>query len=145
MSHLRLKPGAVLVVAAALALTGCASQPSTSSPKIAEEDFRDADLDVIFATEFPVTSKADALQRALASLEEGDVDKGLFFYVKALNYDPEDAGLLYRIGRIHDHGGDADKDRDDGDFSEDHGIHGVGVLGSGFGSQESGVRGLGCH
>ena len=56
----------------------------------------------------PVTSKAEAMQRAQASLEEGDVDKGLFFYVKALNYDPDDAGLLYRIGRIHDHGGDAE-------------------------------------
>ena len=63
---------------------------------------------MIFATEFPVTSKADALKRAQTSLEEGDFDKGLYFYVKALNYDPDDAALLYRIGRIHEHSGNAE-------------------------------------
>jgi Flp pilus assembly protein TadD len=108
MARLRLVPAAILLGTSALVVSGCASQPSTSPQNIAEQEFRDADLDVIFATEFPVTSKADALQRAQTSLEEGEVDKGLFFYVKALNYDPDDAGLLYRIGRIHDHGGDAE-------------------------------------
>jgi Flp pilus assembly protein TadD len=108
MTRLRFVATGVLPGIAALVLAGCASQPSTSAQGIAEEDFRDSDLDVIFATEFPVTSKADALKRAQESLEEGDTDKGLFFYVKALNYDPDDAGLLYRIGRIHDHGGNAE-------------------------------------
>ncbi len=108
MTRLRFVTTAVLAGITALGLAGCASQPSTSAQGIAEEDFRDANLDVIFATEFPVTSKAEAMQRAQASLEEGDVDKTLFFYVKALKYDPDDAGLLYRIGRIHDHGGDAE-------------------------------------
>jgi Flp pilus assembly protein TadD len=108
MARLRIVSAVVLPGNAALALGGCASQPSTSAQGIAEEDFRDADLDVIFATEFPVTSKEDAMQRALESLEQGETDKGLFFYVKALNYDPDDAGLLYRIGRIHDHRGNAE-------------------------------------
>jgi Flp pilus assembly protein TadD len=108
MARLRIVSAVVLPGIAALALGGCASQPSTSAQGIAEEDFRDADLDVIFATEFPVTSKEDAMQRALESLEQGETDKGLFFYVKALNYDPDDAGLLYRIGRIHDHRGNAE-------------------------------------
>ena len=94
--------------ASALLTVGCASQPAVSTEKISEQDFRDADLDVIFATEFPVTSKADALQRAQTSLAEGNFDKGLFFYVKALNYDPDDTALLYRIGRIHDHSGNAE-------------------------------------
>ncbi len=108
MARLRFVSAVVLPGITALLLGGCASQPSTPAQGIAEEDFRDADLDVIFATEFPVTSKADAMQRAQESLEKGETDKGLFFYVKALNYDPDDAGLLYRIGRIHDHSGNAE-------------------------------------
>jgi Flp pilus assembly protein TadD len=108
MAKLRRVFAVVMVTAAGCAVMGCASQPPVASHDIAEENLRDADLDVIFATEFPVTSKADAIERAEAALAEGDVDRGLFFYVKALKYEPEDAALLYRIGRIHDHRGNAE-------------------------------------
>jgi Flp pilus assembly protein TadD len=108
MADSRRIPAVVLLCTVALGFVGCASQPPTHPQTIAEEDFRDADLDVIFATEFPVTSKADALQRAQTSLAEGEIDRGLFFYVKALNFEPDDTHLLYRIGRIHDHSGNAE-------------------------------------
>jgi tetratricopeptide (TPR) repeat protein len=108
MANSRRFSAVTLLCAYALISAGCASQPAAPTSNISEQDFRDADLDVIFATEFPVTSKADALKRAQASLEEGDFDKGLYFYVKALNFDPDDAGLLYRIGRIHEHNRNAE-------------------------------------
>lgn len=108
MANSRRISAVTLLCAYVLISAGCASQPSAPASNIAEQDFRDADLDVIFATEFPVTSKADALKRAQTSLEEGDFDKGLYFYVKALNYEPDDAALLYRIGRIHEYSGNAE-------------------------------------
>lgn len=100
MKHLTTSLAAVLV--AGLTLAGCASAPR-SGDAIAEQDLRDADLDVIFATEFPVASKEEALVRAEAAIASGDVERALFFYVKALKFDATDTGLLVRIGRIHEY------------------------------------------
>lgn len=56
----------------------------------------------MFATEFPVASKAEAMLRADEALQSGELDRGLFFLVKALRYTPDDAQLLLRIGQIHE-------------------------------------------
>jgi Flp pilus assembly protein TadD len=87
---------------AGLGVTGCASAPRPADT-IAEQDLRDADLDVIFATEFPVGSKAEALVRAEAAMASGDVERALFFYVKALKFDATDTDLFVKIGRIHEY------------------------------------------
>jgi tetratricopeptide (TPR) repeat protein len=95
-----------LMLVAAIALSGCASNPADNRSTLMEEEFRDADFDVIFATEFPVATKAEALQRADAAIQTGELDRALFFYVKALTFTPDDAELLLRIGQMHEFRGD---------------------------------------
>jgi Flp pilus assembly protein TadD len=81
-------------------LSGCATTPNIDTNKHAGADLRDESLDVLFATEFPVESEADALARAARALHEGDVDKALFFYVRALQFQPDNVELLAHIGEI---------------------------------------------
>ena len=97
-----------LVLLAVVGVSGCATNQTDKRATLMEEEFRDADFDVMFATEFPVASKAEALQRAEAALQTGELDRALFFYVKALTFTPEDASLLLRIGQMHEFRGDAE-------------------------------------
>ncbi len=81
---------------------GACATTSTAPPPIAEDqELRDTDLDVLFATEFPVESKYEATQRAGDAWSKGDLDRALFFYVKALQFEPDDTDLLAVIGMIH--------------------------------------------
>ncbi len=82
-------------------LSACAGSPEQQAPVVADEELRDTERDVMFATEFPVASKAEAISRAEDARKLGEIDKALFFYVKALKFDPEDANLLATIGRLH--------------------------------------------
>jgi tetratricopeptide (TPR) repeat protein len=97
-----------LVLVAVVAMSGCAANQADKRSALIEEEFRDADFDVMFATEFPVASKAEALQRADAAIQAGELDRALFFYVKALTFTPDDARLLLRIGQMHEFRGDAE-------------------------------------
>ena len=81
---------------------GCAGSPAKARPAFAEADIRDENLDVLFATEFPVASKGEAIARANESMQTGDVERGLFFDVKALMFDTTDTELLIRIARLHE-------------------------------------------
>lgn len=99
---------ATLILVAIVALPGCASNHVDKRSALIEEEFRDADFDVMFATEFPVANKAEALQRAEAAIQTGELDRALFFYVKALTFTPDDASLLLRIGQMHEFRGDAE-------------------------------------
>ncbi len=95
-----------VLLAGALACGACASSPQAPEVQFAEEELRETDNDVLFATEFPVASKEEAIERAKAAEESGDIDKAVFFYVKALNFDPRDAALLAKIGLLHQFKGD---------------------------------------
>lgn len=86
-------------------LAGCASTPSQETP-VAGEELRNKNLDVLFATEFPVASIDEALSIAAQSLNAGDIDKAIFFYVRALQFEPENVHLLTHIGDIHVRRGD---------------------------------------
>jgi len=81
-------------------LTGCASTPDVESDKHVGAVLNDKSLDVLFATEFPAESEADALARAKQAMQDGDTDKALFFYVRALQFNPENVALLAHIGEI---------------------------------------------
>jgi len=81
-------------------LSGCATTPNVDSSENAAAELNDKSLDVLFATEFPVESEADALARAAQALREGETDKALFFYVRALQLQPENVELLAHIGEI---------------------------------------------
>ncbi len=94
-----IKPGIIKFCLLGL-LTGCASEPETVSDNYAASRLNDSSLDVLFATEFPAESEADALARATQSLQDGAVDKALFFYVRALQFNPENVELLAHIGEV---------------------------------------------
>lgn len=91
----------VVPVLGFLIMTACASSPEPAPGIVAEGQLRDSELDVVFATEFPVAGKAEALSRADAAKKSGDLDRALFFYVKALRFEPDDEQLLTLIGGIH--------------------------------------------
>ena len=90
---------ALLLVTLAI-LAGCAST-QTVNGVIAEDNYRDESLDVLFATEFPVESIEEAYANAAKALQDGEVDKALFFYVKGLQFEPDNVELLATIGGIH--------------------------------------------
>ena len=94
-----IKPGIIKFCLLGL-LTGCASAPDIDNDKYAGAGLNDKSLDLLFATEFPAESEADALARAAQALQAGDVDKALFFYVRALQFHPENVELLTHIGEI---------------------------------------------
>lgn len=82
-------------------LAACAGAPAESTATVADETLRETDQDVLFATEFPVANKQDALARAELARKTGEIDKALFFFVRALKFDPADADLLATIGHLH--------------------------------------------
>ena len=90
-----------LIQISVLALfSGCASTPDTNSDTVAHEGLNDDSLDVLFATEFPVESEEDALTRAEQAIQEGDTDKALFYFVRALQFRPDNVDVLMQIAEI---------------------------------------------
>jgi Flp pilus assembly protein TadD len=81
-------------------LAGCAASPVVES-SIADDELRNTTMDVMFATKFPVASEEEAIAKATSALRAGETDKALFFYVRALQFNPEDVELLALIGDIH--------------------------------------------
>lgn len=82
-------------------LTGCAGAPKPDADIYTAGAFNNKEFDVLFATEFPVASEEEALARAAGAMQEGEIDKALFFYVRALQFNPENVDLLAHIGEIH--------------------------------------------
>lgn len=82
-------------------LSGCASAPDTNAdPMIAHAGLNDTSMDVLFATEFPLQSEEDALTRAAQAIQEGQTDKALFYFVRALQFHPDNVDLLLQIAEI---------------------------------------------
>lgn len=92
------------LLALAAVAAGCASTPVDVASR-PSTDLEGENADLIFATEYPVSSREDALYRADVARKEGQIDKALYFYVKALEFDPEDADLLAAIGYLHQYRG----------------------------------------
>jgi len=90
-----------LLLSMAVSVAACGSTQSVSQAAVANDELRDTDMDLVFATEFPVTNKADAMTRAAEAWSSGDINRALFFYVRALQFDSEDADLLAAIGKLH--------------------------------------------
>lgn len=81
-------------------LSGCASTAAIDADKYGGPDLNDKSLDLLFATEFPVASEVEAVAQASLAWQQGEVDKALFFYVRALQFQPENVELLAQIGEI---------------------------------------------
>ena len=86
-----------------LYVAGCAgSSPRTGANDDVADSVAQRDLDVLFATEYPVADKAEAIARAESALrKDNNIDKALFFYVRALQFDSADTDILMRIGNLH--------------------------------------------
>ena len=81
-------------------LSACANTPETNSNTVAHKGLNDDSLDVLFETEFPVESEEDALTRAERAIEEGETDKALFYFVRALQFRPDNVDVLMQIAEI---------------------------------------------
>ena len=90
----------IVMLCASAWVTGCASTTPVVE-EVAQDGLRNTELDVLFATEFPVASETEAMAKAAKALRSGDVDKALFFYVRALQFNPGNADLIAHIGDIH--------------------------------------------
>lgn len=90
-----------LVVTGALWLGGCAVSEATRISDHTATDLSGENLDLLFATEFPVASKDEALLKAERAYREGELSEAQFYLVKALTYDSSDTSVLVQIGYLH--------------------------------------------
>ena len=81
-------------------LSGCASTPEANDEAMADAGLNDDSIDVLFATEYPVSSEEEAIARAEQAIREGEIDKALFYYVRALKFRPDNVDLLVTIAEI---------------------------------------------
>lgn len=90
-----------LVLPFAFSLSGCATAPVADNSGAIAADFSDSSLEVLFATEFPVASKDEALAKAAKAYRDAEYDKAQFYLVRALSFDLTDVGVLLQIGNLH--------------------------------------------
>lgn len=90
-----------LLLSMAVSVGACSSSPARTVASRANDDLFNTKMDLMFATEYPVSGKADAMHRAAQAWSSGDINRALFFYVRALQFDARDAALLAEIGKIH--------------------------------------------
>lgn len=101
--HRRAALGMSAAFVMSVLLSGCVSSPTkpATNEMGAFASLYDGKSDVAFATLFPVSSAAEAIQRGDLALSQGDMDRALFEYIRALDMDPKNADALYKIGLIH--------------------------------------------
>jgi Flp pilus assembly protein TadD len=82
-------------------LYGCAGSPTKNADGGLADSVSKENLDLLFATEFPVASKQEAITKSNLAYRDGDVDKALFYSVMALKFDVTDVEILLRIAHLH--------------------------------------------
>lgn len=95
-----------LLAVSVMCLQGCASTSPANEGDSAASDLSRENLDLLFATEFPVASKNEALMKATRAYRDSDFDKAQFYLVQALKFDLTDADILAQIGDLHVRQGD---------------------------------------
>jgi len=90
-----------LIVIGAICLQGCATTSPVEASDAALSELSAENLDLLFATEFPVASKEEAMIKAKLAYREGDFDKAQLYLVRALKFDIGDTDLLAQIGNLH--------------------------------------------
>jgi Flp pilus assembly protein TadD len=97
-----IKPSPHLIFAIALILPGCKTlEPKMASGLGSHSELYDGKSELAYSTQFPVTSVPEALARGDLAVANGDLDKGLFEYIRALDLDEGNPEALARIGQIH--------------------------------------------
>ena len=90
-----------LVAIGLIGLQGCATTSPVQASDAAVSEISADNLDVLFATEFPVASKEEALMKAKLAYRNGELDKAQLYLVRALKFDISDVELLAQIGNLH--------------------------------------------
>jgi tetratricopeptide (TPR) repeat protein len=95
-----------------LMLAGCASQPADeSAPEPAKGDKETASQlyagqpAVVHATEYPVVSAEEGMQRGDQAYREGKLDLAIYLYVQSLAFDATRPEPFLKIGAIHEQQG----------------------------------------
>lgn len=101
-ASMRYPPFLVTVLSLGLILTGC----KTLGPKLASglgshSALYDGKSELAYNTQFPVTTVPEALARGDLAAANGDLDKALFEYIRALDLEEGNPVALARIGQIH--------------------------------------------
>jgi Flp pilus assembly protein TadD len=82
---------------------GCASAPQAPGAKArAPGELYASQPEAVHSTEFPVTSLAEGAKRGDDAWREGKLELAVYLYVQALQFDPNDASVLRKIGAIHE-------------------------------------------
>jgi Flp pilus assembly protein TadD len=84
-------------------LGGCASTPADTAPIAkAPADLYAGQPATVHATEYPVTAAVEGVQRGDVAWQQGNLDLAIYLYVQALQFEPNDAATLRKIGAIHE-------------------------------------------
>lgn len=84
-----------------IALAGCATvKPEPGGPDYKSSLYQGRSL-ATFSTQLPLASSQDGEQRGDRALRDGDQDRALYEYIRALEIDDNNPGVLYKIGQIH--------------------------------------------
>jgi Flp pilus assembly protein TadD len=90
-------------------LAGCASQAARGTATQGVRGDKDAagqlyagQPAVVHATEYPVSSAAEGIQRGDQAWSHGKLDLAVYLYVQSLAFDATDAGPFLKIGAIHE-------------------------------------------
>ena len=62
-------------------LSGCAGSQTRNADGAFADTLGSENLDLLFATEFPVASKQEAITKSNLAYRDGDIDKALFYSV----------------------------------------------------------------
>ncbi|MXR69172.1 tetratricopeptide repeat protein [Shewanella sp. JBTF-M18] len=92
----------VVVLFFTFILTGCAStkEEIQVSPKPQRQDLYQGQSQVALGDSVPL-SEQDALNRATDAERAGDLDKALYAYIQALDFNQNNADTFYQIARIN--------------------------------------------
>lgn len=93
---------AVMALVFTLMLSGCAStnEEVQISTKPQRQDLYQGQSQVALGVSAPL-SEEDALDRAINAERAGDLDKALYAYIQALDFNQNNADTFYQIARIH--------------------------------------------
>lgn len=90
-------------------LAGCASQPAKPVADPAPLENRETASElyagqpaVVHATEFPVASAAEGVQRGDQAWREGKLDLAVYLYVQSIAFDTKSAEPFFKIGAVHE-------------------------------------------
>jgi Flp pilus assembly protein TadD len=90
-----------------LLLAGCATAPDVPQHKAqAPSELYAGQPPAVHATEFPIASAPEGALRGDTAWREGKLELAVYLYVQALQFEPNDAVILRKIGAIHETLGD---------------------------------------